>query len=889
MSLASGARIGPYEVVSMLGAGGMGEVYRARDVRLGRDVAIKVLPDVVAGDADRIARFQREAQLLASLNHPQIGALYGVEDSGGVRALVLELIEGPTLADRIASGPIQIDEALAIARQIAEALEAAHGQGVIHRDLKPANMKVTPDGRVKVLDFGLAKMIQGDSGASSLPNSPTLSVQATLAGVILGTAAYMSPEQARGKPLDRRTDIWAFGCVLFEMLTGKQAFAAGETVSDAVAAILKSEPDWSALPDATPAAVRRLLRRCITKDPRERLHDIADARLEIRDAHLGETEPRTDAPRTRVAWGAAAILAILSIALASVLPWSPVPAPADLPVYRSVILPPPFDPKTADGRTTERRLPRGLALSPDGRRLALVAPGPDGRAMLWVRPLDGPAAQMLSGTEGAQTPFWSPDGRQLAFVAQGRLKRIDGAGGSPVTLHDGAFAAGGTWNRDNVILFAGAGVNGTAILRISAAGGVASPATSLDAAKGETWHLRPFFLPDGRRFLYRASRGLGSGVLYAGSLDSKERTELNPDILGHAYANGFLLFVRDTTLMAQRFDADRLEVSGEAMPVLEQVRMGGPALLNGALSVSESGALVYQSASAQQSQLAWFDRRGKEVAVLGEAAELSYLQLSPDGRRAAVSVQESLAGNRDIWLYDTERGGRTRVTSDPSDEASAAWSPDGDRLAFLARRRGDDDLNLYQQTLSTRMEERLLATPTLESPTSWSSDGRFILYQTAGANSDIWILPLSGDRKPVPFLATRFNEMLAEFSPDGRWIVYTSNETGRPEVYVAPFQRPGRTVPISTSGGNWPRWRQDGKEIFYLAAGETLVAVAVRGGDSAIEVGDATPLFQARFSNTPMPYAVAPDGQRFLINRPIEETTDASITLVVNWPEALRK
>ena len=425
MPLTSGTRLGSYEIIATLGAGGMGEVYRARDVRLGRDVAIKVLRDLVAGDADRIARFRREAQLLASLNHPQIGAIYGVEESGGFPALVLELVEGATLADRIASSRIEIGEALGIARQIAEALEAAHGQGVIHRDLKPANVKVTPDGRVKVLDFGLAKMIEGDVPGTSLTNSPTLSVQGTLAGVILGTAAYMSPEQARGKPLDRRTDIWSFGCVLFEMLTAKQAFAAGETVSDAVAAILKSEPDWSAVPAETPAAVRRLLRRCLTKDPRERLHDIADARLEIRDAHFTETGPRTDAPRTHGAWIAAAILAILSLALAGVLLWRSTPTPADLPVYRSVILPPRLDPKTADGRTSSRRFPRGLALSPDGRRLAFVAPGPDGRAMLWVRPLDSPTAQMLGGTEGAAGPFWSPDGRQLGFVAS-----RDGSNGS---------------------------------------------------------------------------------------------------------------------------------------------------------------------------------------------------------------------------------------------------------------------------------------------------------------------------------------------------------------------------------------------------------------------------------------------------------------------------
>ena len=882
--LTCGTRLGFYEIAAPLGAGGMGEVYRAHDLRLGRDVAIKVLPELLAGDAERIARFQREAQFLASLNHPQIGAIYGLEESAGVLALVLELVEGPTLADRIGSGHIEIDETLAIARQIAEALEAAHGQGVIHRDLKPANVKVTPDGRVKVLDFGLAKMIQGDPGASALANSPTLSVQGTLAGAILGTAAYMSPEQARGKPLDRRTDIWSFGCVLFEMLTGKQAFASGETVSDVIAAILKSEPDWRMLPAETPVGIRTLLRRCLTKDPRERLHDIADARLEIRDAHLVEAEQRAAAPRRALGWRGAAVLAAFSIGLAGVLLWSPAPTPADLPVYRSVILPPALDPRTADGRTSPRRIPRGLALSPDGRRLAFAAPGPDGRAALWVRPLDGGSAQMLAGTEGAAGPFWSPDGRQLAFISQGRLKRIDAAGGSPVTLHEGAGAFPGTWNRDNVILFSDAS---GPILRIPAAGGVASRVTSLDAASGETNHVRPVFLPDAKHFLYRAIKGVGTGVLYAGSLESNERTQLEVDVLGHAYANGFLLLVRGTTLMALRFDADRLKVSGEAMPVLEQVRLGGALLLNGALSVSESGVLVYQPPSAQRSQLVWVDRRGKELAVLGDPAELSYLQLSPNGRHAAVTVQPSSGGSLDLWLYDTVRGGRTRITADPADETSPIWAPDSERLAFLARRPGDNDLNLYQLTLSTNAEERLLATSALEIPTSWSPDSRFIVYQ-AGTEG-LWILPISGDRKPMPFAAARTRGNWAQFSPDGRWIAYASSETGRREVYIAPFQRPGRTVPVSTNGGDHPRWRQDGKEIFYLTDNNTLMSVAVGGGDSTIDVGNATPLFQGRFSNTPFPYAVAADGQRFLINRPLEETAEPPITLIVNWPGALNK
>jgi serine/threonine protein kinase/Tol biopolymer transport system component len=918
MALTVGTRLGAYEILNAIGAGGMGEVYRARDERLGREVALKVLPDSVSGDADRVARFQREAQLLASLNHPNIGAIYGVEESGPVRALILELVEGETLAERIGRIPpsavgvmperdgaralasgggaprgLEIDDALAIARAIAEALEAAHGQGVMHRDLKPANVKVTPDGRVKVLDFGLAKMWQGDGHASSLTMSPTLSVQATLAGVILGTAAYMSPEQARGKPVDRRTDIWAFGCVLFEMLTGRQAFAAGETVSDVVAAILKTEPDWSALPAATPAPIRRLLRRCLTKDPRERLHDIADARLEIRDAQAGDTEsvPRVDAPRTRAAWSIAAALGALSLALGLVLAWSSRRAPAETPVVRSIILTPAIDPKTAaaEARTSVPRFGRSLALSPDGRRLAFTAPGPDGRVTLWVRPLDGLVAQRLAGTELAASPFWSPDGRHVAFVADRKLKRIDAAGGPAITLHEAARPSSGTWNRDNVILFGGE--SPASIFRISATGGTASPATSLDAARGETAHETPFFLPDGQRFLYRAAGGNqgGPGVLYVGSLDSNEKTELQTVGTRTAYANGFLVFARESLIMAQRFNANRLELTGDAMPLAENVQFGGAPSSSSAFSVSQSGILVYQPGVAQMSQLVWRDRTGKEAGVLGDAADFSYVQISPDGRQAAVSAIDPSSRNRDVWVYDTERGGRTRLTSDPTDDFSAAWSPDGERLAFIGRRPGDSSLNLYQKTLTTGAEERLVSTNGLEIPTSWSSDGRFILYQTQAPNADMWILPLVGDRKPVAFAHTRFNEASGQFSPDGRWIAYSSNETGRQEVYVAPVQRPGRTVPISTSGGGSPRWRQDGRELFYLGGDDTMIAVAVRGSGSAIEVGAATPLFQARFSNTALPYAVTADGQRFLINRPTEETTAPPITLVVNWPEALKQ
>jgi Tol biopolymer transport system component len=528
-----------------------------------------------------------------------------------------------------------------------------------------------------------------------------------------------------------------------------------------------------------------------------------------------------------------------------------------------------------------------LTLSPDGRRLAFVAPGSDGRVLLWVRELDGLVAQPLAGTEGAAGPFWSADGRRLAFVADGRLKRVDGSGGPVVVLHEGASGfSTGTWNRDDVILFTED--VGSPILRISAVGGdAATPVTSL--AAGETSHVSPFFLPDGRRFLYSV-RGTGLAT-YVGSLDSTERTALVSGSSNTAYANGFLVFVRGTTLMAQPFDADRLESIGEAMPLAEQVQVEAPPVFNAAFAVSEAGLLVYQAARTQNSQLVWVDRSGKQVGALNDTADFGYVQLSPNGRQVAVSVVDSVTRTRDVWLYDTARGVRTRFTFDPTDEFSATWSPDGERLAFVGRRRGDDSLNLYQKASNGVGEEkRLLAINGLEIPVSWSSDGRFLLYQTEAPNADLWVLPLSEDPKPFPFANTRFNEASGQFSADGRWIAYSSNETGRTEVYVAPFQNPGGKVPISTGGGGSPRWRQDGKEIFYVAGDNTLMAVALRDGQSGIEVGDPRPLFQTRFRNNALPYAVTVDGERFLVNRSEEEdATPTPITLVVNWPAALKK
>ena len=907
--LTAGCRIGPYDIVAPLGAGAMGEVYRAHDTTLNRDVALKVLPELFAVDADRLARFTREAQVLASLNHPNIAAIYGLEESNGTQALVLELVEGPTLADRIARGPLALDEALTIARQMADALEAAHEKGIIHRDLKPSNIKIAGHGVVKVLDFGLAKVWDG-APQSDLAGSPRLTATDIGERTILGTPAYMSPEQARGQSLDRRADIWAFGCVLYEMLTGRVALS-GETVSDTIAAILEREPEWKALPDTTPVSVRQLLQRCFEKDPRRRVRDIGDARIELDDALAGRA---TGAPvarragRERVAWIASALVTVAAVfAVGSVLYLRG--APADTRAYRSSILPP-------AGESAPARVGR-FALSPDGRRLAFV--GENGGATgLWVQSLDGLVAQPLAGTEGAGSPFWSSDSRFIGFFVGGKIKRVEATGGPPVTLADAIPNPGATWNRDGTILFASFGP-GNPIRRVSASGGAPSPVTSLNADNGETQHWFPFFLPDGRHFLYFAvgNKTVGPSSpngIYVSALDSNQRKLLVPGGSTAMYALGYLLFLREQTLMAQPFDVERLELTGDAVPIAERVMIGGASGMAGAFSVSETGVLAYQTGPADAggqagapTQLVWFDRSGKQIGALGEQARYGDLELTSDGGRVAVSLFDRARRGRDIWLFDIARGLRTRFTFDPADEMTSVWSPDASRIVFNARRKGHWDL--YQKASSgAGTEEELLADSVDKVPLDWSPDGRFILFGVGAfqATADLWVLPLFGDRKPFPFLQTPFSEVPGRFSADGRWIAYASNESaGRYEVYVAPFpgrggapgaapglETPGDKWQVSTAGGRWPRWRSDGKEIFYLAPDKKLMSATVNGAGSAFEVGAVRPLFDTRaltIGNTGSMYDVSPDGQRFLVNTLAEEAAPAPITLVVNWPALLKK
>jgi len=888
MTIATGTKLGTYEVGALIGAGGMGEVYRAHDSKLGRDVAIKVLPEQFAREPERLARFQREAKMLAALNHPNIAAIYGLEQSGSTHYLVMELVEGPTLAERIAGGPVPVDETLPIARQVADAVEYAHDKNVIHRDLKPANIKVTAEGMVKVLDFGLAKAMSDEPSAADISNSPTLSMAATRQGVILGTAAYMSPEQAKGKTADRRADVWAFGVVLYELLTGKQAFR-GDDVTEVLAAVVMKEPALDALPAKTPPPIRNLVRRCLEKTLRRRLPHIAEARMVIEDVLSGAAPADSVAAlrkgRERMAWSVAAVL-LVALAAGAFAYFRR--APEETHAVRFFVSPP-------ETWSLARQADPGgaaqvpLTVSPDGLRVAFVAVGADGRTLLWVRSLDTLSAEPLAGTEGASRPFWSPDSRFLGFFADGKLKKIDVSGGPAITLCDAPSQRGGTWSRDGVIVFAP--TNTSALQKVSAAGGVPTAATSL--AQGETSHTQPSFLPDGRHFLYRTGAAAPNPGLsiYLASLDSAERKLLlNTDSANVLYSQGHLLFLRETTLMAQPFDARRLELTGEAFPIAEQIQTTAGAPPYGFFSASQNGVLAYQTGTgAVGTRLMWFDRTGKQTGALGDPAVYNDLGLSPDGKRASVNILEG-GRTRDIWLYDLARGLRTRFTFDRADESNSIWSPDGSRIVFRSNRKGH--WVLYQKASSGAGGEEVLLDDNLEKyPVSWSPDGRFILYRNLGptTGNDLWVLPLSGNRKPIPLLTTEFNENFGQFSPDGRWVAYHSNESDRNEVYVAPFPGPGGKWQISTAGGTFARWRRDGAEIFYLATDNRLMAAAVNGRGGSFEVGVVKPLFETRAGPAGYRYDVSADGQRFLINTLPGQTASAPITVILNWTAGLQR
>jgi Tol biopolymer transport system component len=875
MALVPGTRLGPYQIAAQIGAGGMGEVYRATDTKLGRDVAIKVLPSFFASDRDRLARFAREARLLAALNHPNIATIHGLEESGGVPALVMELVEGPTLGEKLAQGsrgPVKtglaLADALKIAAQIAEALEAAHEKGIVHRDLKPANLKLNHAGDVKVLDFGLAKAFSSD-GSGSESQLPTIMASDLHAGAIVGTPAYMSPEQARGQVIDQRADIWAFGCVLFEMVTGRVAFS-GETVSDTIAAVLERPPDWSALPAATPPKLRHVLARCLDKDPKRRWRDIGDVRIELDDV-MGTPLPTEGAPHTasrgreRAAW---ALLLLATAAIAALLPPLFRRAPEAAEVRFDVVFPREVASDSAQ-----------LALSPDGQQIVAALTVGGGQPIpLWSRAFGSTSGRTLPGTEGAAFPFWSPDGRSIGFFADRKLKRLDVTSQAIEIVADAPVARGGAWQADDTILFA-PNASGP-LVRVAAAGGQPIVVTTLQA--GQNDHRAPVILPDGQHFIYYARGSPQVRGVYVARLDGSESRRLLDADAAAVYASGHLLFVRQEVLFAQPFDATRLALNGEAFRLANRISVN-PAVSLASLSASAAGPIAYSTASTGRTQFAWFDRSGKRLETVGPPDQASFANpsLSPDGRQVAFS--RVVGGNWDIWLSDMA-GAMSRVTSDLAFDFNPIWSPDGRQIFF----------QLGSSTIAARSvrdgaaEQELLKRPEMLYPSDVSPDGRVLLYTRATTlPTDLWYMSLVGDRTPQPFVETAFQERDGQFSPDGKWVAYQSTESGHNEIYLQPFPGPGDRIQVSAGGGQQVRWGRRSAELFYVAADQRLTSVPVRfKANGAVVLGAAVPLFRTEFQNNPQArqqYVVSPDGQRFLINASTDAIDPPSVTVILNW------
>ena len=886
MTLDAGTRLGRYEIRSKIGEGGMGEVYLARDEKISRDVAIKVLPAAFSADAERLRRFEQEAQAAGALNHPNILVVYDVGtttvENGDAPYVVSELLEGETLRERMAGTALPQRKAIDYALQIAHGLAAAHDKGILHRDLKPENLFLTKDGRVKILDFGLAKLTRVDDSQSQT-EVPTRRVD-TDPGVVMGTVGYMSPEQLRGKQADHRSDIFAFGAILYEMLSGRRAFR-GESTADTMSAILREDPpDLSETNKNIAPALERVVNHCLEKNPEERFHSSRDLAFAI-EALSGSARvsgstttvlsalPASKRKRRELlAWTVAAVLLITTVALAFLYFWRP---PADERPVRFVVAMP--------EQVSEITYP---TISPDGRNLAFVG-AVEGRRFLYMRPVDSLVAQPLVGTDEASTPFWSPDSRHLGFFSGGKLKRVDAKGGPVQTLCDALNTFGGTWNRDGVILI---GLDTKGINRVSAAGGAVTSVLTLDESRKELALAWPSFLPDGKHFVYQSWNGSSAdSAIYAASIDGGERKLLLKANSSALFAPpGYLLFSRDDTLMAQPFDAVKLQPGAEAFPVAEQVVFNAANSYSSA-SVSTNGVLVFLSGSVVNRQLSWFDRAGKQLETLGSPGEYNDVVLSRDGKKLA--LQRMDGSNSDVWLMDIARGVPSRFTFEPGTEDCPIWSPDGASIVFSWGE--NSPFNLYRK-VSTGVggHEKVFESEHGKEASDWSADGRFIIFTTYDpkTNGDLWLLPLFGDGKPYPLLATPFDETSAYFSPDGRWFAYTSNETGRTEVYVQSFPQSGGKWLVSSGGGAQPHWRNDGRELFYIAPDRTLMAVTVNVG-STFETSTPSPLFATQVSayNAPNRYAVAPDGQRFLINCPAGEASKTPVTVVLSWAAGLNK
>ncbi len=888
MTLSAGTRLGPYEILSAIGAGGMGEVYRAKDSRLGREVAVKVLPAALSKDPERLRRFEQEARAAGTLNHPSITAVYDIGWHEDSLFVVSELLEGETLRSRLVSGPLPPRKAAEYALQIARGLAAAHEKGIVHRDLKPENLFVTNDGRVKILDFGLAKLTQPEGASASATNLPTVT-PGTDAGTVLGTLGYMSPEQVRGKTADARSDIFSFGAILYEMLSGRRAFHA-DTAADTISAILTREPpDLSETNRRIPEALDRIVRHCLEKNPESRFHSASDIAfdLEAVSALPGEAVAAPLVHRRLRKWLPAALAAVTALAVG--LWWgrqSKVPVAAARPVRSMVLLP--------EGVTFGC-----MAISSDGTRLAFSGLDAQGRRGLWIRNLESFEVQPLVGAEGGTLPFWSPDDRSVGFFAAGKLKRIEIAGGPALALAD-SDGVGGTWGPNGDILFSEAT---GAILRIPSSGGKVASVTKPGGAQSS--HRYPQFLPDGRHFLYLALNLAGSpeeesNQVRVATLDPGEDHAVMRAYSRTVYSQGHLLYLRGATysgpLMAQPFDLGRLEARGEPTTVADRVSVFGDYYLFGNFGASENGVLVYDSEQLL-ARFLWFDRAGRQIGEFGEPAVFGNPRISPDGERIAYSALDSALNKVQIWVGDLARGVRTRVTNGPAENANPVWSPDGTRIAFQSDRKHQG--GMYLKASSGRGDEEVLyEAPGQRYPEDWSLDGRYIIHYSTEATGkripSLFALPLSGDRRPLEIVrGTASTSVLGEsrFSPDGRWVAYDSDEPGRAEVFVTSFPDHETTLQISNTGGVLPTWRRDGKELYYVTPEGMLMSVGITLGPR-LSAAVPKPLFRLRAPNvvgTFSLYDVAPDGQRFLVMVPVVHGSSVPLNLVLNWTAGLKR
>jgi Tol biopolymer transport system component len=882
MPLAPGTQLGPYEIMAPLGAGGMGEVYRARDARLERTVAIKILPAQFSTDPLRKQRFEREAKTISSLNHPHICVVHDVGSHDGIDYLVMECVEGETLAKRLERGPLPLEQVLKFGVQIADALDRAHRSGVVHRDLKPSNIMLTPTG-AKLLDFGLARPAMPSASLATLSAAAPQQSPLTQEGAIVGTFQYMSPEQVEGKELDARSDIFSLGAVLYEMLTGKRAFE-GKSQLSVASAILEKEPaPISFVKPLTPANLDHAIRRCLAKDLEERWQTARDLAVELK--WIGDSGSQVaipvmrSEPRNSLAWLPWALCSVLAAGLVAGAVWWRSPRPVAHTMYFSA----PFSFPVRD-----------MAIAPNGHTVAVVGDRESGgKSALWFYEIGSREPNSVANTDGASFPFWSPDGRFLGFFAEGKLKRLDIAGGGVQTLCDAPSGRGGSWNRDGVILFTPSGRIGDVVNRISASGGTPQRISTLDASRGETSTRWPMFLPDGKHYLFMAFDVSAQGkpqAIYVGSLDSKERKFLTTAAANTAYAApGYFLFFRDKTLFAQHIDLGKFELTGEPSPILTDIQYE-PRIGHATFSVSTDRVLLAQNGTGiSLSRLEWFDRSGKEMGAVGKPDVFANVNLAPNGKSLAVDQVDMGNQNSDVWLYDLQGEGTKRMTFDPAIDAMPVWSPDGTRVVFGSSRKKTFDL--YLKTTDGAQEERAIeATPGEDKfPSAWSHDGKYILY-TLG--TDLWFLTFP-DLKSQLFLKAPSAMKNGQFSPDGKWVAYASNESGKWEIYVTSFPGAHGKWQVSNGGGDQPRWRGDGKELFYLAVDGKIMALPVKEGTN-FNPGAPVALFQANqralvATSELVAYDVTQDGQRFLINTHVKNGEIQPMTVVLNWDAESKK